>query len=61
MEEELLRQKLDEIEEIYSRSTDEVLTSFDQGILAGISQTLLWILSPGDWAEPLSTIGGLKA
>ncbi len=27
-----------------------------RGILAGINQTLLWILEPDDWAEPLSTI-----
>jgi len=61
MKEERLRQKLDEIEDIYSRSANEDLLTFEQGVLAGISQVLLWILSPDDWAEPLSTISGLRS
>lgn len=56
--EERIRQKLEEIKTLYDEGQDEKFTAFGSGILAGVNQTLLWLLEPADWAEPLSTIPG---
>lgn len=58
--EERTKEKLEEIRAIYDQVEDEKFASFGCGILAGINQTLLWLLESDDWAEPISTIPSYK-
>jgi hypothetical protein len=60
MSEDRAREELAKVRALYDQGKHKELSSFGQGSLTGIQQTLLWLLEPGEWMEPLSTVPGLE-